>query len=253
MPRSRNIKPGFFANDDLAEFDPLTRLLFIGLWTVADPNGVLEDKPRKIKAQVLPYDTGDAAAMIEALVSAGFVDRFQVKGESYLHITGFKKHQNPHPREKVLYPTPDKQDASNGRATVQQLASPDDSGKMNDDSGLRNEEDRGAAKPSSSPADDWEFPEGWERTDVRRALDDFAAMRVRIKKPIKSKRSTSKLFKHFDSPEHLIFAAEHCEGNQYQGLKPDYRPPNRPRNSRAPGLSAGQQQLINGRDALEGV
>ena len=30
---ARNIKPAFFDNDELAENDPLGRLLFIGLWT----------------------------------------------------------------------------------------------------------------------------------------------------------------------------------------------------------------------------
>ena len=36
MARARNIKPGFFTNDVLADCDPLARLLFAGLWTVAD-------------------------------------------------------------------------------------------------------------------------------------------------------------------------------------------------------------------------
>ena len=36
MARARNIKPAFFDNDELAENEPLGRLLFIGLWTLAD-------------------------------------------------------------------------------------------------------------------------------------------------------------------------------------------------------------------------
>lgn len=34
--RARNIKPGFFSNDLLPECEPLARLLFIGLWCMAD-------------------------------------------------------------------------------------------------------------------------------------------------------------------------------------------------------------------------
>jgi hypothetical protein len=49
-------------------------------------------------------------------------------------------------------------------------------------------------------------------------------MRRRINKPIGSKISTSKQFKRFDSPEHLAYAAETCEANEWQGIKPDYRP-----------------------------
>ena len=39
MARSRNIKPGFFSNEHLAELDFATRLLFIGMWTEADREG----------------------------------------------------------------------------------------------------------------------------------------------------------------------------------------------------------------------
>ena len=41
MARARNIKPGFFRNADLAELTFEARLLFIGLWTLADSEGRL--------------------------------------------------------------------------------------------------------------------------------------------------------------------------------------------------------------------
>ena len=50
MARARNIKPGFFANENLAECDPLARLLFAGLWCLADREGRLEDRPKRIAA-----------------------------------------------------------------------------------------------------------------------------------------------------------------------------------------------------------
>jgi hypothetical protein len=55
VARSRNIKPGFFLNDELAECEPLARILFAGLWCIADREGRLEDRPKRIKAEVLPY------------------------------------------------------------------------------------------------------------------------------------------------------------------------------------------------------
>src|SRR5215831_17520559 len=39
MPRTRALKPGFFQNDVLADVEPLGRLLFAGLWTLADRAG----------------------------------------------------------------------------------------------------------------------------------------------------------------------------------------------------------------------
>lgn len=85
---------------------------------------------------------------------------------------------------------------------------------------LKNEERR--MKSEELISEDWVLPDGWDRPEVRQALDDWAAMRSRIKKPISSKVSTSKIFKKFDSPDHLIAAAEECEANEWQGLKPVY-------------------------------
>jgi 5-methylcytosine-specific restriction endonuclease McrA len=81
------------------------------------------------------------------------------------------------------------------------------------------------APPLEDPPDDWILPDGWDTPELRASLDRFEAMRKRIKKPIRSKRNTSVMFPKFDSPEHLIYAADLCVGNEYQGLKPDYRAP----------------------------
>ena len=50
MPGARNIKPAFFANEFLAELPCEARLLFIGLWTLADRRGRLEDRSKGIMA-----------------------------------------------------------------------------------------------------------------------------------------------------------------------------------------------------------
>ena len=78
----------------------------------------------------------------------------------------------------------------------------------------------------SGEVDKWEFPESWQVSEVLiKALDDWADMRKSVlRKPIRSRKSTSKQFKHFDGPDHLLYCAEFCEANSYQGLKPDYRP-----------------------------
>ncbi len=100
MPRSRNIKYSFFANDELAEIEPLGRILFIGLWTLANYNGDLEYKPKKIKAQILPYDNCDLEQIMINLDLSRFITIYNVKGVNYIHIDNFTKHQNPHPNEK---------------------------------------------------------------------------------------------------------------------------------------------------------
>lgn len=99
MSRARNIKPGFFENETLAECSPLARLLFIGLWCEADREGRLEDRPKRIKAKCLPYDDCDADRLLAELERAEFITRYEVHGSRYIQIDTFAKHQNPHQRE----------------------------------------------------------------------------------------------------------------------------------------------------------
>lgn len=100
MARARNIKPSIMDNEELADLQPLTRLLFIYLWMLADKEGRLEDRPKRIAAQALPYDrTADVGAMLDDLQSAGFIVRYVVESQGYIQILSFSKHQNPHIRE----------------------------------------------------------------------------------------------------------------------------------------------------------
>src|SRR5688572_13664430 len=97
--RARNIKPGFYKNDRLAELPALTRILFSGLWCIADKAGRLEDRPKRIKADVLPYDDGDVDGMLWQLHETGFIIRYAVEGVAYIQVANFDKHQNPHKNE----------------------------------------------------------------------------------------------------------------------------------------------------------
>lgn len=99
MARSRNIKPGFFTNDELAECSPHARLLFAGLWTIADKEGRLDDRPKKVKALVLPFDNVDCDELLQQLHDRKFIQRYQVQDGAYIQITNWKKHQNPHCKE----------------------------------------------------------------------------------------------------------------------------------------------------------
>jgi len=104
MARTRSIKPGFFDNETLGDLPPLTRLLFIGLWCIADREGRLEDKPRRIKKILLGYDDIDAEgtdSMLQALHDSGFIYRYSMGEERYIEVVNFTKHQNPHVKEKA--------------------------------------------------------------------------------------------------------------------------------------------------------
>ena len=101
MARARNIKPAIMDNEELAELGPLTRLLFIYLWMLADREGRLEDRPKRIAAQALAYDrAADVPAMLDDLQCHGFIKRYVSGGVACIQITGFSKHQTPHGTEK---------------------------------------------------------------------------------------------------------------------------------------------------------
>jgi len=123
MARARNIKPGFFQNENLVEHPFEVRLLFIGLWTLADKKGRLEDRPKKIKMGVFPADDVNVEKGLALLCTDKFIDRYEVNGVKYIQITNWEKHQAPHHTEKdsVIPPlnncevtdNPQKQDGGN--------------------------------------------------------------------------------------------------------------------------------------------
>ena len=101
MARARNIKPGFFANEELVELPFHTRLLFIGLWTLCDRAGRMEDKPKRIKMALFPADNIDIFEALSSLEQSGFLLRYECNGERYIQVLAFDKHQNPHKDEKA--------------------------------------------------------------------------------------------------------------------------------------------------------
>lgn len=116
MPRARNIKPGFFKNENLVEIAYEYRLLFAGLWVLSDRAGRLEDRPKRIKMEIFPADNVDVDEGLDQLQSNGFVVRYQVDGKRYIQVRNFDKHQNPHKNEAASsIPPPE----GHGTSTVQ--------------------------------------------------------------------------------------------------------------------------------------
>lgn len=101
MARARNIKPGFYKNEDLAECSIWARFIFPGLWMLADREGRLEDRPKRIKGELLPYDGEDVELLLEELSQRGFITRYDIDGKGFIQINAFSKHQTPHVREQA--------------------------------------------------------------------------------------------------------------------------------------------------------
>lgn len=94
MARIRSIKPEFWQDERLATLHRDHRMLFVGLWTIADDDGRLRGSPLFIRAQVFPYDLDvDVQAGLDALQAIGRIIQYRSGGESYVWICNFRKHQ----------------------------------------------------------------------------------------------------------------------------------------------------------------
>jgi hypothetical protein len=97
--RARNVKPSFFQNEQLAELPFEARLLFVGLWCMADREGRLEDRPKRIKMHVFPADMLDIEPLLAGLAEQKLIHRYEVNGVRCISIPNFVKHQRPHANE----------------------------------------------------------------------------------------------------------------------------------------------------------
>ncbi len=100
--RARNLKPSFFSNELLAAEDLHMAYLFSGLWCLADRDGKLEYRPKRIEALIFPLRKllEPIEKLLERLGTLGFIIIYVVNDKKYILIDKFSKHQNPHKNER---------------------------------------------------------------------------------------------------------------------------------------------------------
>ena len=185
MARSRNIKPGFFANELLVELPFEHRLLFIGLWTIADRDGRLDDRPKQIKIKLFPADNLDVDVGLTALADLGFILRYEAGGLHFIQVQNWRKHQQPHFKEKAsTIPAPDKPEAlppsasdqSPGQVAGKPEASPNPAALIPDSLQSDSLQKTCPAKPDFGAFETWykTYPRHEAPDDARRAWDKRA-------------------------------------------------------------------------------
>ena len=175
--RARNIKPGFFRNEELAELPFGCRMLFIGLWTIADREGRLEDRPKRIAADIFPFDRDVNVEEWLQLLASGvdpFIVRYLHGNSRYISIPKWHKHQNPHVKESAsTIPAPDKHSASTVQAPEETGTSPADSlipDSLIPDSGFPLPAESGANGAPPSPKPDSSLPSAREVLESARKI-----------------------------------------------------------------------------------
>ena len=108
--RIRTIKPEFWRSEDIAALSIEDRLLFIGLWSYVEDNGVGRDAPQLIQCDLYPLDTFTEASVrthggLMRLSQQGLITRFEgPDGRRYLQINSWDKHQKINRPSKPRFP-----------------------------------------------------------------------------------------------------------------------------------------------------
>jgi hypothetical protein len=180
--RIRSIRPEFWTSEDIARLDWHDRLIFIGLWSYVDDNGVGRDVEPLITAALFPLDDSFSEASLRVhgalkrLHAGGQISRYEVDGKPFLHVSTFSTHQKINRPSGDRYPLPT---CGNARLTEPSLSdslSPHADFPLGEgEKGRRGEvlspSSADAAEDEPDPFDEFwaAYPRKVEKADARRA------------------------------------------------------------------------------------
>jgi hypothetical protein len=112
MARIRTIKPEFWTDEKTGRLSLLAKLLFIGIWNLADDGGVCRANPAYLRGQLFPYSDDDLSLKnthgaftepsittqtvvraLDEIAAAGLIMTGRVSNEIFLVVNGWHEHQ----------------------------------------------------------------------------------------------------------------------------------------------------------------
>ena len=91
MARIRTIKPEFWGDEKLAPLAPITRLVFLGLISMADDRGRLTDNQKRIDAFIFPETSETSRGSLGELSAIGRIRRgLTASGQRIIEITNWR-------------------------------------------------------------------------------------------------------------------------------------------------------------------
>lgn len=133
MARIRTVKPEFWIDEKIGRLKRDVRLLFIGLWNLADDQGVIKSNAAYIKGQLFSYDDdlrGDTVNVwLASLVKARMLVPFTFDGEGYYVIRTFSEHQLINRPSKAKFPEELLLSIKNTHGVISDYSQPEGKGK----------------------------------------------------------------------------------------------------------------------------
>ena len=170
-----------------------SRLVYIGLWSYVDDNGVGRDLERLIVADLFPLDEDLSESSVRVrralkhLEAAGNITRYMVDGKPYLHITKWTTHQKINRASEGRYPLPTSDNAEIRAPLSEPSVSPHAKAPIGEgEKGRRGEgeklspSERGTRKRARALPDDWTPSEDHRALAAQRGVDcDLEASKMR--------------------------------------------------------------------------
>lgn len=113
--RIRTLKPEIWADEKVGSLSLHARLLFVGLITMADDQGRLQDLPPAILGHVFPHDDLSLTRVVrcvDEIVQTGMLVRYEVGGRRYLAFRHWADHQKVNRAVDSRFPQPPVSDPS---------------------------------------------------------------------------------------------------------------------------------------------
>jgi len=175
--RIRTIKPEFWSSEDIAALDYFDRLVFIGLWSMADDEGRLQGDARLIRSQLFPIDdhigessvrthgalTEDSLSIHDTLMhlsNGGQITLYEgCNGRTYIQVTNFTEHQRINRPTASKYPAPTRENTITHGALTEDSSLEQGTGNREQGtgvpslrSGVQGGDDSDAARVDRTPA-----------------------------------------------------------------------------------------------------
>lgn len=235
MSRIRSIHPGLWTDEAFVSLSPMARLLLMGIWNECDDMGSFAWSPLTLKMRILPADNADAATLLDEMVTARAVMRYEVGGKTYGAVRNFCQFQRPKKPNSTCPQTPEVEAWVNieARSTrdgseplPNELPTASVNGRQMEDGGCKGRKIESSiedlsAEPTPKPLTKSEILEAWHQRMVPLGFPAVAKMTAQRERQLTARLKDSTLDewqRAMDALERSAF----CRGENDRGWRADF-------------------------------